>query len=302
MEILLAESFGFCMGVKRAVDLAYRALEKAGGLPVVTLGPLIHNKQETERLAADGIGCADLDSLPAAGTVVIRAHGVGPQTFAELRARGLRVLDATCPYVHYSQRRAVELQAAGYTVVIAGVREHPEIRGILDHLNGAAYVVKTPEEARALPFCERIGVIAQTTIAEPKYQAIIAALRERAHEMKICETICDATADNQTAVRRLAADVELLYIVGGRHSDNSNKLFETARECCPRAFLIETEEEIRPEDLRGVSRVGVSAGASAPDWMIQRVIAHLRTLGCTGNAADNVAASSPLLAMAQGAM
>jgi (E)-4-hydroxy-3-methyl-but-2-enyl pyrophosphate reductase len=283
MEILLAESFGFCMGVKRAVDLAYRAVDQAGGLPVVTLGPLIHNRQEMDRLAADGIGCADPESLPSAGTVVIRAHGVGPKTYAELRARGLRVFDATCPYVHYSQRRAVELQAAGYTVVIAGVREHPEIRGILGHLNDAAYVVQTPEEARALPFCDRIAVIAQTTIAEPKYQSIIAALRERANELKVCETICDATAENQKAVRKLASEVELLYVVGGRHSDNSNKLAETARECCARALLIETEDEIRPEDLRGVTRVGVSAGASAPDWMIQRVVMRLRLLGHSSN-------------------
>jgi (E)-4-hydroxy-3-methyl-but-2-enyl pyrophosphate reductase len=283
MEILLAKSFGFCMGVKRAVDLAYRAVDQAGGLPVVTLGPLIHNRQEIDRLAADGIGCADLNSLPSAGTVVIRAHGVGPQTYAELRARGLRVFDATCPYVHYSQRRAVELQAAGYTVVIAGVREHPEIRGILGHLNDAAYVVQTPEEARALPICDRIAVIAQTTIAEPKYRRIIAALRERANKLKVCETICDATAENQQAVRRLAAEVELLYIVGGRHSDNSNKLAETARECCPRALLIETEDEIHPEDLHGVTRVGVSAGASAPDWMIQRVVIRLRSLDHTSN-------------------
>jgi len=283
MEILLAESFGFCMGVKRAVDLAYRALEQSCGLPVVTLGPIIHNKQETSRLASDGIGCADIESLPSAGAVVIRAHGVGADTYAELRARGLRVFDATCPYVHYSQRRAVELQSDGYTVVIAGVRQHPEIRGILGHLKADAYVVQTPDEACALPVCERIGVIAQTTIAEPKYREIIAALRERTRELKVCETICDATAENQLAIRRLAAEVELLYVIGGRHSDNSNKLAETARECCPRAFLIETEEEIRSEDLRGVARVGVSAGASAPDWMIQRVVSRLRAHSLAGN-------------------
>ncbi|MBI3759939.1 MAG: bifunctional 4-hydroxy-3-methylbut-2-enyl diphosphate reductase/30S ribosomal protein S1, partial [Deltaproteobacteria bacterium] len=163
-------------------------------------------------------------------------------------------------------------------VVLAGVREHPEIRGILGHLNGAAYVVQTPAEARALPAGERLGVIAQTTMAEPKYQAIVAALRERASELKVCETICDATAENQVAVRELAAKVELLYVVGGRHSDNSNKLAETARACCRRALLIETEAEIRPEDLRGVQRVGVSAGASAPDWLIQRVLTRLRAL------------------------
>jgi 4-hydroxy-3-methylbut-2-enyl diphosphate reductase len=278
MEILLAESLGFCMGVKRAVDMAYRAREKAGGSPVVTLGPLIHNQSETDRLAADGINIASLDTLPSAGTVIIRAHGVAPRTFAELRSRGLRVMDATCPYVHYSQRKAVELREAGYTVVIAGVRDHPEILGILGHVRGDARVVQTAEEARALPTCDRIGVIAQTTIAEPKYQAIVAALRERAREVKVCETICDATAENQAAIRQLAAEVEILYVVGGRHSDNTRKLVETAREYCTRALLIETPEEIRPADLHGVERVGVSAGASTPDWMIQRVVKRLRQI------------------------
>jgi len=278
MEIVLAESLGFCMGVKRAVDMAYCARENARGLPVVTLGPLIHNQSETERLAADSINVASLDTLPAEGTVIIRAHGVAPQTFAELRARGLRVLDATCPYVHYSQSKAVELREAGYTVVIAGVRDHPEIRGILGHVRGEAHVVQTAEEARALPVCDRIGVVAQTTIAAPKYQAIVAALRERALEVKVCETICDATAENQAAIRRLAAEVELLYVVGGRHSDNTRKLVETARELCPKALLIETAEEIEPEELRGVQCVGVSAGASTPDWMIKLVVERLQEI------------------------
>lgn len=278
MEIVLAESLGFCMGVKRAVDLAYRALEKSNGLPVVTLGPLIHNAQEIDRLAADGIELADENAEPESGIAIIRAHGAAPEVYETLKKRGLRVMDGTCPYVHYSQRKAVELAEAGYEVVIAGDRNHPEIRGILGYIGNRAQVVKTVDEARALPALGRIGTIAQTTISPHKYEAIIAVLREKAEEVKVCETICDATEENQTAIRRLAAEVELLYVIGGRHSANSNKLVEVAREKCPRATLIETQDEINPDDLRGVERVGVSAGASTPDWMIQRVVEKLREL------------------------
>jgi small subunit ribosomal protein S1 len=290
MEILLAESLGFCMGVKRAVDMAYRALDGARELPVVTLGPLIHNEQETARLAADGIALSDAETLPAQGTVLIRAHGVTPQALAELKARGLRVLDATCPYVRHSQRKAVELRAAGYTVVIVGDRHHPEVRSLLGHLDEAAFVVQTVEEARALPAGDRFGVIAQTTLSPAKYQAIIAALNERAREVIVGETICNATKENQAAIRQLAAEVEVIYVIGGRHSANSLKLVETARAQGARAWLIETAEEIHPADLCGVARVGVSAGASTPDWMIQLVVQRLRQIA-RQNAAAPLAAT-----------
>ncbi len=279
MEIMLADSLGFCMGVKRVVDMAYRAQAKSAGLPIMTLGPLIHNRQETDRLATDGIRVAeDPTQLSDDGIVVIRAHGVTPQVYEDLKSRGVRVMDGTCPYVHYSQRKAVELKNAGYEVVIVGDQQHPEIIGILGHLGGHAHVVKSVEEARQLPPMERIGTVAQTTISPQKYQTVVAALRERASEVKVCETICDATEENQAAVRRLAAEVEFLYVIGGRHSANSNKLVEQAGLFCERARLIETAEEIRPEELRGLERVGVSAGASTPDWLIQRVVLRLREI------------------------
>lgn len=278
MEIVLAESLGFCMGVKRVVDMAYRALDNANNLPVVTLGPLIHNSQEIERLTKDGIATADDATIPANGTVIIRAHGVAPQAYDNLKARGLKIMDGTCPYVHYSQRKAVELYREGYTVVIAGDKNHPEISGILGHINNDALTVKSVEEVRSLPEFDRVGVIAQTTISPKKYRSIIDALREKAREVKVCETICDATEENQRAIRDLSGEVDLLYVIGGRHSANSNKLVETAREKCPRAMLIETADEIDPQDIRGVSRVGVSAGASTPDWMIQRVVERLREI------------------------
>lgn len=266
------------MGVKRAVDMAYRALEKGEAGQVVTLGPLIHNSQEIDRLRNDGIAMADETSLPTTGTVIIRAHGVPPQAYDALRARGLRIMDGTCPYVHYSQRKAVELRDAGYTVVVIGDRDHPEIRGILGYIDDQALVVKSVEEAAALPFTPRIGTIAQTTISPKKHQLIIDALRQRADEVRVCETICDATEENQKAVRNLSAEVDMLYVIGGRHSANSNKLVESAREKCPRAVLIETAAEIDPADLRGVRRIGISAGASTPDWMIQQVVEELRRL------------------------
>lgn len=278
MEIVLAESLGFCMGVKRAVDMAYRALEKSGGQQIVTLGPLIHNTQEIDRLKKDGIEEADFDVIPDNSTVIIRAHGVAPQAYEDLKSRGLKVMDGTCPYVHYSQRKARELHEEGYTVVIAGDESHPEIVGILGYIDNQAYVVKTLEDARALPVLDRVGTIAQTTISPLKYRAIIDILREKSAEVKVCETICDATEENQKAVRELSGEVDLLYVIGGRHSANSNKLVEAAREKCPRAMLIETADEIDLRDLEGVSRVGISAGASTPDWMIQTVVLRLREL------------------------
>lgn len=288
MEILLAESLGFCMGVKRAVDMAYRAQGKSGGQPVVTLGPLIHNQQEIERLERDGIRVAEASAPIQNGVVIIRAHGVAPQVYDDLKAQGLKIMDGTCPYVHYSQRRAVELKNAGYEVVIVGDKNHPEIIGILGHLGGQAHVVKSVDEARGLPALQRVGTVAQTTLSPQKYQAIVAALRERAREVKVCETICDATEENQAAVRRLAAEVEVLYVIGGRHSANSNKLVEQALQFCPRSMLIETADEINPQDLRGVKRAGVSAGASTPDWMIQRVVTRLREIDRQVNASDAV--------------
>ena len=278
MDIVLAESLGFCMGVKRVVDMAYKALDKSNELPVVTLGPLIHNTQEIARLTASGIAVAETATLPKAGTVIIRAHGVAPQAYDELKSRGLKIMDGTCPYVHYSQRKAAELQREGYKVVIVGDKNHPEITGILGFVNNDAIVVKSVEEVMALPKLDRVGTIAQTTISPKKYNAILDALRERAIEVKVCETICDATEENQSAIRELSGEVDLIYVIGGRHSANSNKLVEIAQEKCPRTFLIETADEVNADDLQGVARIGISAGASTPDWMIQRVIERLRAI------------------------
>ena len=278
MEILIAESLGFCMGVKRAVDLAQKAIERSDDLPVVTLGPLIHNAQETARLETQGIREASELTLPEAGTVVIRAHGVAPHVYDSLKRRGLKVMDGTCPYVHYSQRKAIELKEEGYEVVIAGDANHAEIIGILGCIDNDAHVIKSVEEALALPAMERAGSIAQTTLSAEKYGAIVTALRSRVQELKVCETICDATVENQLSITELAAAVDVVFVIGGRHSANSNKLVERAMALCPRSYLVETPAEIKREQIEGASSVGVSAGASTPDWMIRDVVERLRDL------------------------
>ena len=278
MEILLAESLGFCMGVKRAVDLALKAVEKSDSSEVSTLGPLIHNAQETARLETLGIHEASPNDLPESGTVVIRAHGVAPEVYDALKGRGLRVMDGTCPYVHYSQRKAMELHAEGYKVVVVGDRNHAEVIGILGHIDNDAIVVKSVEEASQLPKLDKVGTIAQTTLSIEKYNAIVDELRKRSEEIRVCETICDATVDNQISIKELAAAVDIVFVIGGRHSANSNKLVEQARLKCSRSYLVETPEEIRLEQIAGVQKVGVSAGASTPDWMIRDVVKHLRAL------------------------
>jgi len=278
MEIFLAESLGFCMGVKRAVDLALKAVEKSDVSHVSTLGPLIHNAQETARLETLGIHETQPHALPESGTVVIRAHGVAPQVYELLKERGLKVMDGTCPYVHYSQRKAMELHDDGYTVVVVGDRNHAEVIGILGHINSEAIVVKSVEEASQVPYSEKIGTIAQTTLSVEKYNAIVDELKKRSKEIKVCETICDATVDNQISIKELASAVDLVFVIGGRHSANSNKLVEQARLRCARSYLIETPEEITLDQVAGVEKVGVSAGASTPDWMIRDVVKHLRAL------------------------
>lgn len=278
MEIVLADSLGFCMGVKRAVDLAFKALDKSPSGPVATLGPLIHNSQEIARLERAGITEVDINSIPNEGTVIIRAHGVTPNVYDELKSRGLKIMDGTCPYVHYSQRKAVELARDGYTVVIVGDEKHPEIKGILGFIDNKAYCVKSVEDVESLPAIDRIGIIAQTTISPAKYEAVVNALKEKSTDVKVCETICDATEENQKAIRELSDKVDMIYVVGGRHSANSVKLVETAKLKCQRSFLIETEAEINVDDLSGVKKIGISAGASTPDWMIRKVIEKITTL------------------------
>lgn len=276
MRILTADVMGFCFGVRRAIQLAEESL--AAGRRVNALGPLVHNAQETARLDAAGVRVVDaLDQLDG-DTVVVRAHGAGPDALATLRARGLHVVDATCPFVRKSQRLAAQIADDGQTLVIIGHPNHPEVQGILAYGPTPAYVITHPHEVDALPAGIIPGVIAQTTVNEQTFREIVSLLQARYPNCAVYDTVCSATRERQEAARRLAAQVEAVYVIGGRHSSNTNRLTEVCRQACPRTYLIETADEINPADIHGLQAIGVTAGASTPDWLIEQVLERLRAL------------------------
>jgi len=281
MQIILSDVLGFCFGVSRAITMAEEALADGGA--VSTLGSLVHNPQETARLAAAGIRQVEMPEEVDGDTVVIRAHGARPETFDVLRARHLRIIDATCPFVQKSQRIAQRFMAQGKTLIIVGHENHPEVQSILGYFPGPAHVVASPDEVAALPDGITPGVIAQTTMPEETFQAIIAAIAARYPRYEACDTVCSATRERQEAARRLATQVDAIYIVGGRRSSNTNRLAEICHQVCSRTYLIETADEINPADLAGVKKLGVAAGASTPAWLIHTVIDRLETLANQGS-------------------
>jgi 4-hydroxy-3-methylbut-2-enyl diphosphate reductase len=271
------------MGVKRAVDLALETARGEGGAPVFTIGPLIHNPQAVRELAAEGVVAiseAELDESDSSGApkvagraVVIRAHGVPPSLRERLGRLGARVVDATCPRVLASQRRARDLSLRGYSVVIAGDAGHGEVMGIAGYAPGAI-VVGGPGEARAAKLRAPVALIAQTTIKAQEYEAIRDALAERFPDLEVVDSICPCTAERLDALARLAGEVEAIVVVGGRNSANTARLLATARELGKPAWLVETAAEL-PEEVFGYALVGLTAGASTPESLIDEVEATL---------------------------
>ena len=279
MQVLLADEFGFCFGVERAVEMVEKALGE--GDTVRTLGPLIHNAQEMDRLAAEGVATiSEPVQIGRRETAVIRAHGVTPQIEAELRERAAKVVDATCPFVTKVQKLAARAAAQDRHVVVVGDPKHPEMIGVFGYAPSHSFVVRDAAEVNALPNLNNPLVVSQTTIKLKTFLDVAEAVKQKATgETQIVNTICSATRDRQDAARALAGEVDAFYIIGGRHSSNSVKLLAVCQEQCEKSFLIETPDEINPPDLRGANRVGVTAGASTPKWLIDEVVAKLKEIG-----------------------
>src|ERR687885_1451201 len=279
MQVLLAEEYGFCFGVERAVEMVEGALEE--GATVRTLGPLIHNTQEIQRLEAEGVRTINAPEEVSEGeTAVIRAHGVTPGVQRELEERAEKVIDATCPFVTKVQKLAERAAAQGRDVVVAGNPDHPEMIGVVGYAPNNTYVVRDASEVAALPALHAPLVVSQTTIKLQTFLEVAEAVRAKADtEPQVVNTICSATRDRQDAARALAGHVDAFYVIGGKHSSNSLKLLSVCKEQCEKSFLIETPGEINASDLAGAARVGVTAGASTPDWLIEQVVARLREIG-----------------------
>lgn len=279
MQVLLANEYGFCFGVERAVEMVEEAIGE--GDTVRALGPLIHNEQEMQRLAHEGVTTIkDPAEIGRGETAVIRAHGVTPEVQKALEDLAEKVVDATCPFVTRVQKLASRAAGEDRHVVIIGSPEHPEMIGVKGYAPDHAFVIKDETEVAGLPWLRNPLVVAQTTIKAKTFFDTAEAIKSKTDdEVQIVNTICSATRDRQDAARALSSMVDAFYIIGGRHSSNSVKLLAVCKEECPKSFLIETEDEIDADDLLGVKTVGVTAGASTPNWLIDKVVAHLKELG-----------------------
>lgn len=278
MEIIMAKRAGFCFGVKRAIDITIdKAKEEKEGL--YTLGPIIHNPQVIERLQQEGIsplGENELDSRKISA-LIIRTHGIPHQTHESILARGIKIIDATCPFVKNAQHYAKLLKENGYQVVILGDRNHPEVRGIVSYAGDDAIVL---DEDTTLPKLKpKVGVVVQTTQPIEALKKALSQIIEHAREVKVYNTICNSTALRLKETEEMAHRVDVMIVVGGKNSANTTQLANLCRAMSVMTYHIETEDELDASWFRGAKKAGITAGASTPDWIIKKVEKRIHDIG-----------------------
>jgi 4-hydroxy-3-methylbut-2-enyl diphosphate reductase len=277
VDVKIARTAGFCWGVRRTVDKVMEVADQRRG-PVVTLGPIIHNPQAVARFREKGVGTVNAVGEVGDGTtVVVRTHGAVRDELERAEQRGLEVVDGTCPYVKYPQAMAKRLSAEGYHVVIVGDANHAEIKGVVSYAAGPCTVVKPGGPIPDIK-AKKVAVIAQTTCIGADFERVVGALALRHKEVRAVNTICNDTEERQEDARALAREVDAVVVVGGKNSANTRHLAEICREIQPRTWHVETEAELRAEWFEGCKTVGLSAGASTPDWVVEGVAAWLEAL------------------------
>lgn len=275
MEIILVKSAGFCFGVKRATSMAFHEAD-IGASDTYTLGPIIHNPQVVDKLASAGVEMKkDIEEI-GHGTVIIRSHGVTLQEMGKARDKGLRIVDATCPFVRKAQDLTNLLRKEGYFVVIVGDMEHPEVKSIISYGGKDVIVVDSPEILKGMPNRKKIGVVAQTTQSFDHFRTIVNECFSKAGELRVFNTICGATEIRQDQSMDIAGKVDCMIVVGGYNSANTKRLAELCREIQQNTHHIEVAGELEPAWFKGVNKVGVTGGASTPDWGINEVIECIR--------------------------
>ena len=282
MELIFVEPKGFCFGVRRAITALEESLERYGR--VYALGSPIHNPQEVERLLSKGLEIIETPSeMPPGGTVFVRAHGIPDCVMEELRARNARVLDGTCPFVSRAKEKAALLAREGYTVLILGNRDHPEVRALRQSTGGTVIVVE-PEDLADLRCegLEKVGIVSQTTQRKESLEALVSRVTSAVRETRIFNTICDATSSRQESVARLAGSVDGIIIIGGKNSANTTQLFQIASASGSPVLWIEDVNGLKRGWLKGKKRIGIAAGASTPDWLIQKIATRLDSAGSAG--------------------
>ncbi|MGE5405817.1 MAG: bifunctional 4-hydroxy-3-methylbut-2-enyl diphosphate reductase/30S ribosomal protein S1 [Candidatus Saccharibacteria bacterium] len=276
VQVFLADDAGFCHGVRRAMDLALGANKEQA--PWYTLGPLVHNREVVEHLKSQGIDSIDAIEGIGAGGVIIRSHGVPPEVYDSLDKSGLNMVDATCPLVKKVQELAHRMAESGYQLVIIGDSEHPEVKGIAGWA-GDAIIISSVAEAAVLPSYDKLAVVSQTTKTEELYKSIVEELAHHAEELKTFNTICGVSSRRQSSAAELAGQVGLMIVIGDRNSSNTRSLVKVCEARGVPTYHIETKEELRYDWFQGIEKVGVTAGASTPDWVIKEVLDRMSDLG-----------------------
>lgn len=279
MEVILAKQAGFCFGVKRATHLAFEAADRGG--ETYTLGPIIHSPQVVRRLEEMGVkALADVNQVER-GTIIIRSHGVAAHELDSAVAKNLEIVDATCPFVKKAQDHVANLSNTGYDVVVVGDADHPEVQGIVSYATGRVFVVSCGEEAERLPRMSKIGVVAQTTQSFENLKQVVTVCLAKGGEIRVFHTICDATAVRQEEAKALAGKVDCMVVIGGYNSANTKRLAEVCAELLPRTYHIETASQLDPCWFDAVEKVGVTAGASTPKWVIDEVLDRIAEIDKT---------------------
>ncbi|TDX53304.1 bifunctional 4-hydroxy-3-methylbut-2-enyl diphosphate reductase/30S ribosomal protein S1 [Orenia marismortui] len=274
MEIILAEHAGFCFGVNRAMDLALKIGKDKDG-KVHTLGPLIHNPQAVKKLEEVDVRVeSDIEKITE-GTVIIRSHGVPPEILEQAEKQELEVVNATCPFVKTAQRNAKELMEEGYDVVISGDQDHPEVIAILGYTDNQAIIVQDESDFEKLDNLKKAGVVAQTTQSLERLQKLTAYLLKNVSELKVYNTICTTTGQRQREAARLSKKVDMMIVIGGYNSANTNRLAEICSESGVKTHHIERAEELNKDWFKNIKKVGITAGASTPNWIIKEVLKRM---------------------------
>lgn len=277
MKIILAEDAGFCYGVKRAINLALNSANKIQN--IYTLGPIIHNPQVVKKLTAQGIKeIEDIDQIES-GAIIFRSHGVSPKIYQKASEKGLKIIDATCPNVAKVQKIALHLQKEGYALVVVGEKEHPEVKSILETVNKNAYCISSIKEISKIPSkISKIGVVAQTTQTLDNFKKIIGELISHFKELCVFNTICKATLSRQKSSLQLAKKVEVMLVIGGYNSANTQKLTNICKKVNNNTYHIEEAKELKEEWIENKSIIGITTGASTPLWIIKEVIDKLKSM------------------------
>ena len=285
MKIIVAPSAGFCFGVKRAVNMALDAAEQyKPSEKLITLGPIIHNPQVVKSLEDKGVFSIDDIETGGYNSILIRSHGVKAEVMQTLKSKGVRIIDATCPFVKKAQNYINEAALKGYFIIMVGDKNHPEVQSVISFANKERFlVINNIADLEKVPVNEKLALISQTTQDVNFYKQVIDEINKIAKDKAVVfDTICDATMIKQEESRIIASNVDVMLVVGGYNSANTNKLKNICREIQHNTYHIETENEVNPEWFRNAKSVGITAGASTPDWIIEKVLKKVHDIDEAG--------------------